>query len=174
MPRSLASFCVFFFASTTLLAADVPPAQLQELRFLAGHWQCRGTAFAFLGMPEHETTAAIDGTWVLGDRWLQVRYREPRTAANASPVEVQYLWGWDGETRRFASVAADNGGGHFVQSSRGWEGHELRFAGDMHIAGKTMKFRDVFTKAGDTKLLHRGEAEIDGKWTKLDEESCTR
>lgn len=174
MHRNLGSIVAALFLSAPLFAADAPPAQLQQLRFLAGHWQCRGTAFPFLGMPRHDTTATIDGTWTLNDRWLQVHYKEPRTPQNATPVEVQYLWGWDGGTHAFASVAADNGGGHFVQSSPGWEGNELRFAGDMHIAGKTMKFRDVFTKAGEARLLHRGEAEIDGKWTKLDEETCAR
>jgi hypothetical protein len=32
----------------------------------------------------------------------------------------------------------------------------------------------VFTKVSATKVMHRGEAEIDGKWTKLDEETCTK
>jgi hypothetical protein len=44
----------------------------------------------------------------------------------------------------------------------------------MHAGGMTMKVRDVFTKVSATKLNHMSEVEMDGKWTKLDEETCTK
>jgi len=166
----------FAFSASTLLADGLPgpSPKLEELQYIAGHWTCTGTAFPFLGMPEHKTTATIDGTWTLNDHWLEVHYKEPKTGTNPAPVEVRYLWGWDDQTKKFASSAADNGGGHFNQSSPGWEGDQITFAGEMHIGGKTMKFRDVFTKGSGSNLMHRGEALMDGKWTKLDEETCTK
>jgi len=50
----------------------------------------------------------------------------------------------------------------------------LTFNGDMHGGGTTMKVRDVFTKVSATKVEHMSEVEMNGKWTKLDEETCTK
>lgn len=174
MKRSLIPLLALAFSTSLLAAPPVPNPRLAELRSFSGHWTCSGTAFAFLGMPEHKTTATIDGTWGLNDYWIDVHYKEAKSAANPGPVEVRYFWGWDEENKQFTSVAVDNGGGHFAQSSPGWEKDAITFAGNMHIAGKTMKFHDVFTRVNATKMMHRGEAEIDGKWTKLDEETCTK
>ena len=44
----------------------------------------------------------------------------------------------------------------------------------MHGGGTTMKVRDVFTKVSSTKVEHMSEVEMGGKWTKLDEETCTK
>jgi uncharacterized protein DUF1579 len=165
-------FLILALASSTLLAAPGP--RLTELQPLAGHWTCQGTAFAFLGMPEHKTSATIDGAWTLNNYWFELHYQESKSATNPAPVEVIYFWGWDDQTRKFASSAVDNGGGHFNQSSTGWDGDAITFEGDMHIAGTTMRFHDVFQKAGASTIRHKGEAQIDGKWTKLDEESCTK
>lgn len=175
MKRFLFPILAVAFAST--LFADGPPKpnpRLGELQYFTGQWNCSGTAFAFLGMPEHKTTATIDGTWAFDNHWLELHYKEPKTVTNPAPVEVQYFWGWDDQTKKFASSAVDNGGGHFNQSSPGWVGELITFDGEMHIAGKTMKFHDVFTKVSSSRLMHRGEAEMDGKWTKLDEETCTK
>ncbi len=174
MKRIVLSILVLAFAAASLFAADGPSPKLKELATFDGHWTCSGTAFPFLGMPEHKTTATVDGTWELDRFWFSLHYKEARTAANATPVEVRYLWGWDNEVKKFASIAADNGGGHFSQTSPGWNNNTITFEGDMHIAGKTMKFHDVFTRVSASKIMHRGEAVIDGKWTKLDEETCSR
>ena len=37
-----------------------------------------------------------------------------------------------------------------------------------------MKFHDVFTRRNASTVMHEGEVVIDGKWTKLDEETCTK
>lgn len=173
MKRILPSFLVLVFASSTLLAAP-PSPKLKDFQYFGGHWTCKGTAFAFMGLPEHKTIATIDATWTLDKYWFQVHYKEPKTAANATPVEVLYLWGWDEQGKKFASGGFDNGGGHFIQSSSGWEGDKLVFEGDMHMGATTMKFHDVFTKVNASTVMHKGEAVIDGKWTKLDEETCTK
>lgn len=160
--------------SSPLVAADGPHPKLKELNYFGGHWSCQGTAFAFMGMPEHKTSATFDGTWGLNNYWLQVSFKEAHSATNPTPVEVRYFWGWDDQTQRFASTGVDNGGAHFIHNSPGWDGDKLAFDGDLKIGDKLLKFRDVFTKLSASKLMHRGEAEIDGKWTKLDEESCAK
>ena len=41
-------------------------------------------------------------------------------------------------------------------------------------ARSTMKVRDYFTKVSAKKVVHSAEVEMDGKWTKLDEETCVK
>jgi hypothetical protein len=177
MKRILFPIAALTLTLSTLVAADPTPgpnARIKELKPLEGRWSCQGTAFAFMGMPEHKTTATFEATWALNDYWLQASFREARTATNSAPVEVRYFWGWDDQTKKFASIGVDNGGAHFVHTSPGWDGDKITFDGELRIGGKTMKFHDVFTKMSGSKLMHKGEAEIDGKWTKLDEETCTK
>lgn len=174
MKRILLLILTIALTCTLLAAPPEPNPKLNELQYFVGHWTCKGTAFPFMGMPEHKTHATIDGAWVMNNHWLQFHYTESETANNPAPVEVQYHWGWNEQTKTFASSAVDNGGGHFVQDSPGWDGDKITFEGDMHIGGTTMRFHDVFTKVGDSSLVHKGEAVIEGKWTKLDEETCSR
>lgn len=163
-------------ASSTLAAADAPGpnAKVKELKPFEGRWSCQGTAFAFMSFPEHKTTAKMEATWGLGGYWLQVSFKEAKTAINPNPVEVGYFWGWDDQAKKMVSVGVDNSGAHFTHFSPGWDGDHVTFDGELRIADKVLKFHDVFTKVSATKVMHRGEAEIDGKWTKLDEETCTK
>lgn len=175
MKRVILSIFAVTLASSTFASADAGPnAKLKELKALEGHWTCQGTAFAFMGFPEHKTAAKFDVTWQLDNFWLEGAFRETKTPINQTPVEVRYLWGWDDDAKAFASVGVDNSGAHFTHSSPGWNGDAITFSGELKIASKMLKFHDVYTKIGATKVMHRGEAEIDGKWTKLDEETCTK
>jgi len=164
-------------AAPSLLAADAPPGpnpHLKELSYFAGNWQCTGTSFAFMGTPEHKTSATVEAAWVLNDYWLSLRYHESKTAINAHPFDVRVFWGWDEQTKKFSAGSVDNMGSYAIQSSSGWAGNKLTFDGDMHGGGMTMKTRDVFTKVSATKVQHSAEVEMNGKWTKLDEETCTK
>src|SRR5436190_1971704 len=174
MKRVLLPIIALAVAASTVLAADAPPGpnpKLKELKYFVGAWQCKGTGYAFMGTPEHKTSAMVEAGWTLHDYWLGLRYHESKTAINAQPVDVRIFWGWDEQTKKFASGAVDNMGAYFIQNSPGWDGDKLTFEGDMHGGGMTMKVRDVFTKVSATKLEHMAEVEMDGKWTKLDEET---
>ena len=83
-------------------------------------------------------------------------------------------YSWDEQVKKFSSGAIDNMGTYYIQYSPGWDGDKLTFDGDMHGGGMTAKIRDVFTKVSASKLMHSAEVEMDGKWTKLDEETCTK
>ena len=165
------------FATSSIFAADAPPGpnpKLKELSYFAGSWSCKGTGFAFMGTPEHKTSASVEAAWILDNYWLSIRYHEMKTAINAHPVDVRISQGWDDQMKKFASGAVDNMGAYFIQYSPGWEGNKLTFEGEMHAGGMTMKVRDVFTKVSATKVEHMAEVEMGGKWTKLDEETCTK
>lgn len=177
MKRILFPIMALALVASSLFAADAPPGpnpKLKELKYFAGTWQCTGTGFAFMGTPEHKTTAAVEATWTLNDYWLMLRYHESKTAVNAQPVDVRVFWGWDEGMKKLVSTSVDNMGGHSNQSSAGWEGDKMTFDGDTHVGGATMKVRDVFTKVSATKLQHMSEMEMEGKWTKLDEETCLK
>jgi len=165
------------FAASQLFAADAPPGpnpKLKELKYFSGSWSCKGTGFAFMGTPEHKTAANVEAAWTLDGYWLSLRYHETKTSINAHPVDVRVFWGWDEQQKKFASGSVDNFGSYAIQSSTGWDGDKLTFEGDMHTSGGTVKTRDVFTKASATKVHHMAEAEMDGKWMKMDEEDCTK
>lgn len=176
MKRVVFPIIALAFAAS-VVAADAPPGpnpKLKELKYFAGTWQCTGMSFAFMGMPEHKTSATVDASWTLDNYWLTIYYHESKTAMNAHPVAVRVFWGWDEQLKKFASGGVDNMGSYSVQNSPGWDGNKLIFNGDMHGGGATMKVRDVFTKVSATKLQHMSEVEMSGKWTKLDEETCTK
>ena len=176
MKRVLFLIIALAFAWSAL-AADAPPGpnpKLKELQYFVGNWQCTGTGYAFMGTPEHKTTAMVEAMWILDGYWLSMRYHENKTAVNAHPVDARIFMGYDEQTKKIASGAVDNMGGYFTQSSPGWEGNKLTLEGDMHGGGMTMKVRDVFTKVSATKVEHMAELEMNGKWTKLDEETCTK
>jgi len=177
MKRILFLVIVLAFAVPFVFAADAPPGpnpHLKELKYFAGTWQCKGTSFAFMGTPEHKTSATVDASWTLNDYWLSLRYHESQTAINAHPFDVRVFWGWDEQTKKFAAGGVDNMGSYSIQSSSGWDGNKLTWEGDMHGGGMTMKARDVFTKVSATKVEHMGQAEIEGKWMTLDQETCTK
>ena len=177
MKRILLPIIVLAFTASYVLAADAPPGpnpKLKELAYFAGNWHCEGTGFAFMGTPEHKTSANVEASWTLNNYWLSLSYHENKTAINAHPVAVRVFWGWDEQVKKFASGSVDDMGSFNIQNSPGWEGNKLTFNGDMHGGGATMKVRDVFTKVSAKKLEHMSEAEMNGKWSKLDEETCTK
>lgn len=177
MKRILLPLIVLGFTATSVLAADAPPGpnpKLKELKYFAGSWQCKGTGYAFMGTPEHKTRGTVEGKWSLNNYWLMLDYRESKTAINAQPVEVRISWGWDEQLKKFASGAVDNMGAYYIQNSPGWDGDKMTFDGDIHAGGTTMKVRDVFTRVSAAKVAHKAEVEVDGKWTNLDEETCSR
>jgi len=177
MKKILLPVIVLALAASTVLAADAAPGpnpKLKELAYFAGNWQCSGTGFAFMGLPEQQTPAMVEAAWILDGYWMSMRYHENKTAINAHPVDVRISWGWDDQVKKFASGSVDNMGTYMIQYSPGWAGNKLNFEGDMHSGGGTMKVRDVFTKVSATKVEHMSEVEMNGKWTKLDAETCTK
>jgi hypothetical protein len=177
MKRILLLIIILAFAASSVLAADAPPGpnpKLKELKYFEGIWQCTGTGFAFMGTPEHKTSAKVTANWVLDNYWLSVRYEESKTAINVHPADVKIFWGWDEQVKKFSSGSVDNMGSYVIEYSPGWDGNKLTFDGDMHGGGATMKVRDLFTKVSATKVSHSSEVEMNGKWTKLDEETCNK
>jgi hypothetical protein len=172
-----AATAVFAQPSTsTALMAPTPPSPspaLKALDYFKGTWKCEGTAFATPMSKEHKISATAVANWDLGNYWLAVRYTEMKTAANPWPLDVRMFWGYDPATKKLVSGNLDNMGGYGTEDSDGWKGDVITWSGPVHMGGPTMQ-RDTFTKKSATQMVHVGEAEMNGKWMKLDEQTCTK
>lgn len=159
----------------TVAAFGQTNPKLKELQIFVGTWHCTGTAFASPWGPEHPTTATVNGSWILGGAWLQIEYTEAKTAKNPHPYAVHDLMSYDQEPKAFVSGSVDDMGGYATAQSPGWQADKLIFSGPMHGGGATIKSRDIFTKVSANEVRHASEMEEkDGKWKKLDEETCKR
>jgi hypothetical protein len=149
------------------------PAELAQLDFFVGTWQCSGKTFANPMGPAHATTASVHAARTVGGRWLHLTYDENKTAANPTPYHAGVYMGYDGAQKKFVQYCLDVAGGHCTQSSAGWNGDSLVFEGTSRGDGGESGARDTFTKKGSNEVTHTGEMQgADQKWMKLDEETC--
>jgi hypothetical protein len=158
----------------TVAAFGQSNPKLKELQAFVGTWQCTGTTFASPMGPEHPTVGHVTGEWVLGGSWVEIRYTETKTAKNAHPYAVRMLLSYDTEPKAFVSGAVDNMSGYSIEQAAGWVSDKMTFAGKQHSGGATMNSRDIFTRVGKNEVRHESEMEMNGKWVKLDQESCKR
>jgi len=158
----------------TVAAFGQSNPKLKELQPFVGTWQCSGMTFASPMGPEHATKGNVTGAWILNGAWVEVRYTETKTAKNPHPYAVRMLLSYDEQPKAFVSGAVDNMTGYSVEQAPGWVSDKMTFDGLMHAGGSTMKSRDIFTKVGKNEVIHESEMEMDGKWVKLDKESCKR
>ncbi|HEV8254476.1 MAG TPA: DUF1579 family protein [Vicinamibacteria bacterium] len=147
---------------------------MDKLKWFSGTWSCEGQFAGGMGMPAHPTKARVTTKSDLDGFFYSVRYEEEKTKDNPMPYRGAGFWGYDRETKKYTSIWADNMGGGAPQTSAGWEGDKLVFSGDATMMGKKMGVRDTFTRKGDNELVHMGEMQMDGKWSKMSEETCKK
>jgi len=158
----------------TVAAFGQSNPKLKELQAFVGTWKCTGTTFASPMGPEHPTMGTVNGEWILNGSWVEVRYTETKTAKNPHPYAVRMLLSYDSQPKAFVSGAVDNMSGYSTGQSPGWEGDKMTFSGPSHGGGATMTVHDIFTKVGKNEVRHESEMEMNGKWVKIDQESCKR
>jgi hypothetical protein len=162
--------CLFVVA-TSVFAAD---PMLRQLDYFAGQWKCSGVAFANPMAPEHATAATVKANWMMGGQWLAFTYAEKKTGVNPMPYSVSGFFGIDGHDKTLIIGAVDSMGGYNTGASKGWDGMTVTFDGPWHMTDGTVAGRDVFVKKSEKQMMHTALAEMDGKWVKLAEETCTR
>jgi hypothetical protein len=174
-PRRIAALVFLVSLVATVTFAQTPskaPSRLPELQYFAGTWDCTGTGYAMADMPEHPTKGTAKGAWTLGNQWLAISYDEMKDAKNAHPVMARLFLGYDPELKQLVSGAVDSMGGYSTGAAAGWMGSTLTFEGPLHTGGMTAKNRETFTKKSATELMHSSSIEMNGKWQKVDEETC--
>ena len=171
--KRVCRFVLSLAMATVAFADHHQEPMVKQLDWLAGKFQCRGTAFATPMAPEHATMADVDASWDLGGSWIRFAYAEKKTDANPKPLLVSGYFGYDGMAKKFVVRGFDNWGGYAHGESDGMSGDSLTFSGPWTMTEMTVASRDTFKKAG-RDLWHLGEVEMDGKWVKVSEETCTR
>jgi len=167
--------CLFVFLAATAAFAQKPSEKLKELNPFVGTYHCKGITFASDMGPEHATTATVIGTWELGGYWLDVDYREAKTAKNPMPYRCRIVMGYDEGMKKLVSGFVDNFGGYGTQASDGWDGDKFTLTGNMHMGPMAAEGRDVFTKKSATEMTHMFEMKMpNGELKKFDEETCKK
>lgn len=157
------------------MAMAMPPKPnpaLDQLKYFAGSWRCAGTGY--VEGKAHPTEATVKAAWDLNGFFLGLRYEEQKTEANPMPVTAVEHLGYSEDGKKLVSGNVDSLGGFGTQSTAGWDGATLVWLGDYHFMGMRMPARDTFVKKGDNALTHLGEVQVNGAWTKQDEETCYR
>jgi hypothetical protein len=146
-----------------------------NLEPLAGMWKCTGITFASPMAPEHATKATVDGTWIMGGKWLEVVYKEMKTTKNPKPIQAELLMSYDEALKKVVSGCVDNMGGYCTEETGNppWNGDMMVLSGNATMDGQAMKVRDTFTK-GSGWVKHMGEIETPKGWVKVSEETCKR
>lgn len=179
--RFLACLIVTLLVATPLLAEDKPmsppkpAAEMSQLAYLAGTWNCSGKAFASPFGPEHASEGTAHVKASLNGFWYELRYDETKSSSNPMPYHIIQLIGYDPGQKLFLSHCFDMMGGSCSETSSGWKGDVLAFEGTDLVMGQKAGSRDSFTKVSATEMKHSGEVQgPDGAWAPTDAETCHR
>ncbi len=155
-------------------AVPTPPAALAELAFFAGTWDAEGVFHETPFSPRKPIRMVISSEWLHRGFWLQVATAELAAPDNPNPLTATYLWGYDPTAGQYAASWFDSNGGLATQTSSGWTGDTLTFAGQMTNGGYTFPLRDTFTRRGEHEYHHIGEVDLGQGWIPVDEETVRR
>jgi hypothetical protein len=151
-----------------------PSPELAKVAYFVGSWTCTGQAEASPFGPAHPTEATVHIRKDLGGFWQTGRYEEKKTAQNPQPMIFEMVWGYDAASKAFFVDGYDAFGNRSHEKSSGWKDNVLVFEGDTMGDGPAIPSRDTFTKKSDAVLEHFAEMQMDGKWLRLDHETCKR
>ena len=150
-----------------------PAAEMAQLKPFAHFFACTGQTDASAFGPAHATATRVHAHDDLGGFWVSGMVREDKTAATPMPMEGVFHMTWDGANKQFLMLFVDNSGGWSQETSPGWNGDTMVWAGDGWMGGKKYSSRDTFTKKAAGALEHSWELNVDGTWTPLGHETCT-
>lgn len=151
-----------------------PAPELSQVAYFVGDWTCTGQAEASPFGPSHPTQATVHIHKDLGGFWQTGRYEEAKSAQNPQPMVFAMVWGYDTAAKALILDGYDSFGNRSHEKSAGWKDNVLVFEGESAGDGPAIPARDTFTKKSDAVLEHFAEMQMDGKWIRLDHETCTR
>lgn len=151
-----------------------PPQELEQLQFFEGDWACEGQEPETPWSKAHETKTTVKVKSDLDGFWYSGKVEQDKTGDNPHPMEGKFHWSYDRAQKRFEGGWIDNSGGWAMQSSPGWQGDSITWTGEATLQGHKSAMRDVITKKGSHEFRHTYEAQIDGQWKPVGEETCRR
>lgn len=149
-----------------------PAPEMAQIAYFEGSWACSGKMFASPMGPAGDMKGSVEVRKDL-DGHFQTGVVKG-TSPTMPPFEGRFQATYDAGMKQFVMLWVDNMGGWSQTAASGWKGDSLVYEGDSHMAGQTMKSRDTFTKTGATAMKHLWEAEMNGKWMTLGEETCNK
>ena len=152
------------------MPAPKPAPEMAQLKAFDGTWSCEGEMPAGPQGPARKTRTTVkshvgmNGFWQVGTVTMA-----------APPMEGTFHITYDAGQKKYVMVWVDNMGGYSQQSSPGWEGDKMVYTGEGSMMGEKMQARDTFTRSADgASFKHASEAQTNGQWTSMGEETCHR
>ena len=172
---TLAGVLTVVFAAAGAAQQQGPPKpapEMEQLAFFEGMWTCEGKMNDSPMGPGGTMKSTVDVRKDLNGFFQTGTIKG--TMANMPPFEGRFTTTYDPASKGFVMMWADNMGGWAMSTSPGFKGDALVYEGDMHMGAHTMKGRDTFAKSGPNTMKHTMEAQMEGKWVALGEETCTK
>ena len=160
--------CVLVYAAPD--EAMKPAAEMSNLQWFDGNWTCEGTVPAGPMGPGGKISGTVSSRKDLGGFWQSGTVKS--SMGNMPGMEGMFHMTYDAGTKEYVMLWVDNMGSYSQQTSKGWDGDKMVFAGTTLMGGKRWATRDTFTRMGKT-LKHDWEGQMDGStWTPMGSESC--
>ena len=149
-----------------------PAPEMAQLKFFDGSWSCDGTMLPNPFGPSGNMKGTVKSHRDLGGFWQSGVVKS--TMAGMPTMEGMFHMTYDPAAKQYVMLWVDNMGAWAHSTSTGWTGDTMVFVGESAMGGKKIASRDTFTKAGDGTLKHAWEAQVDGKWTPMGDETCRK
>jgi hypothetical protein len=159
-------------AAAAPAGAPRPSAEIAQLKFFEGKWNCAGQMNASAFGPAHKTKASVMTHSDLDGFWVSGMVSGVKSAEDPLPIKGMFHQTWDTAGKQYLMLWVDNFGGWANETSPGWEGEKIVWTGEGWAGGAKMQTRDTFTKKGP-QLVHGMEMNVSGQWTSMGEETCS-
>ena len=151
-------------------AAPKPAAEMANLAWFDGNWTCEGTAEPGAMGPGGKVSSTVKSQADMGGFWQSGTMK---SSMGAMSMEGTFHMTYNPASKQYVMLFLDSMGVYGRETSTGWEGDKMVWSGTMTMGGKDMGVRDTFTKTGPS-MKHVWEGQMDGKWTVMGSETCTR
>jgi hypothetical protein len=156
-------------------APDAPPtpaAEMSHLKFFDGTWTCEGTVPPSPMGPGGKMTTSVKSHTDLGGFWQSGMVKS--TTTGMPSMEGMFHMTYDAGAKQYVMLWVDNMGAWAKSTAAGWEGDKIVFSGEVAMGGKMMMTRETFVKGADGSFKRDSEAQMDGTWTPMGNETCKK
>ena len=161
-------------ALVPLAAVAEPADELHQLDYFLGTWHCDGADYASPGGPTYPIERVITASNDLGGQWLTLHWEETQTAENPNPWNVEMAFTYEPARKSFAFIFRDNTRAWSTGTTPGWDGNQLIVVGEYPFEGRSVPYRDVYTKHADGTHGFVTETQLNGQWMANAEATCHR
>lgn len=155
------------------MGAMKPAPEMANLKFFEGTWTCSGEGAMEPGGAMMKMETSVTSHADLGGFW-QSGTLKGKPMGGMPAFEGMFHMTYDPATRGYLMLWIDNMGGRSEARSTGWANDTLAFTGDSYMGAEKMGSRDTFRKNADGSMVHTGEMQAGGQWTKMMEETCRK